>query len=125
MNLNLRVIEAKDMPKEDLFGKCDPFIEIYLDDKRFKETKVIRKTYNPVWNQTFVIPLDHPGSVIEFRFADFDTFKKNDKFGYIKINLDSIPIGKVVNEWYPLTPLKSGKKSWPSSLCHAYCPRIS
>ncbi|EAY22024.1 C2 domain containing protein [Trichomonas vaginalis G3] len=110
MNLNLRAIEAKDMPKEDLFGKCDPFIEIFIDSKQVEKTKVIKKTYNPKWDETFYIPLYHSGSTIEFRFSDYDTMSSNDKFGYITFNLDTIPIGKVIDEWYPLTPYKKNKK---------------
>ena len=59
MNLNLRVIEAKDIPKEDLFGKCDPFIEIYIDNKHVKKTKYVKNTYNPRWDETFYLPLHH------------------------------------------------------------------
>lgn len=46
----------------DLGGRSDPYVKVYvLPDKKKKfETKVCRKTLNPVFNETFVFKVrDH------------------------------------------------------------------
>jgi Ca2+-dependent lipid-binding protein len=54
--LQVTVIEGRNLKKKDLFSESDPYVQIYLDDKKHKQkTKVISNTKNPEWNQTFVL----------------------------------------------------------------------
>jgi len=55
-NLSVTVIQAEDLPALDMGGTSDPYVKLYLlpDKKKKFETKVHRKTLNPVFNETFV-----------------------------------------------------------------------
>jgi Ca2+-dependent lipid-binding protein len=44
--LNIHVIDAKDVPGMDLNGKSDLFVEVKVDQK-FRKTKTIKKTSKP------------------------------------------------------------------------------
>jgi synaptotagmin-1 len=50
------VIQAADLPGMDMSGTSDPYVKVYImpDKKKKFETKVHRKTLNPVFNETFV-----------------------------------------------------------------------
>lgn len=50
------MIQASDLPGMDMSGTSDPYVKVYLlpDKKKKFETKVHRKTLNPVFNETFV-----------------------------------------------------------------------
>ena len=50
------MIQAQELPAMDMSGTSDPYVKVYvLPDKKKKfETKVYRKTLNPVFNETFV-----------------------------------------------------------------------
>lgn len=52
----MTVIQAEDLPALDMGGTSDPYVKVYLlpDKKKKFETKVHRKTLNPVFNETFV-----------------------------------------------------------------------
>ena len=69
--LAITVFQAKDLPKADLLGKSDPFVQVCVGDSR-KSTKVEKSRWvyllserhrsstlsraldrNPVWNQRF------------------------------------------------------------------------
>ena len=52
----MEVIQAQELPAMDMSGTSDPYVKVYvLPDKKKKfETKVYRKTLNPVFNETFV-----------------------------------------------------------------------
>ncbi|KAL1414167.1 hypothetical protein MTO96_007649 [Rhipicephalus appendiculatus] len=54
-NLAVTVIQAEDLPGLDMSGTSDPYVKVYLlpDKKKKYETKVHRKTLNPVFNETF------------------------------------------------------------------------
>ena len=52
--ISITLVEAKHLPKMDLHTKCDPFVIVKLGDTS-KKSKVIKKTYNPKWDQSFVL----------------------------------------------------------------------
>lgn len=49
------MIQAEELPALDMGGTSDPYVKVYLlpDKKKKFETKVHRKTLNPVFNETF------------------------------------------------------------------------
>lgn len=51
----MTVIQAEELPACDAGGTSDPYVKVYLlpDKKKKFETKVHRKTLNPVFNETF------------------------------------------------------------------------
>lgn len=53
--LAVGVLQAEELPGLDMSGTSDPYVKVYLlpDKKKKFETKVHRKTLNPVFNETF------------------------------------------------------------------------
>ena len=53
VNCHIILFQASNLPAMDLFGTSDPFVKCYLlpDRKRKLETKIRRKTLNPIWNE--------------------------------------------------------------------------
>jgi len=106
--LTVGVIQAADLPGMDMSGTSDPYVKVYLlpDKKKKHETKVHRKTNNPVFNETFVfknVPYADMGSkILTFSIYDFDRFSKHDQIGIIKIPLQSVDLGRCVEEWRDL-----------------------
>lgn len=49
------IIQAAELPAMDMGGTSDPYVKVYLlpDKKKKYETKVHRKTLNPVFNEQF------------------------------------------------------------------------
>ena len=84
------------MPKEDTFGKCDPFVQISVGSLPVKKTKVIKNTYNPKWEEEFHFDLPNPGTPIFLKFIDYDEVGANDPFGSVQINSNSLVIGQIV-----------------------------
>lgn len=62
-NLNVTVNQAEELPALDMGGTSDPYVKVYLlpDKKKKFETKVHRKTLNPVFNENFTF------KVVQFR----------------------------------------------------------
>ena len=54
-NLVVTVHQAEELPALDMGGTSDPYVKVYLlpDKKKKFETKVHRKTLNPVFNENF------------------------------------------------------------------------
>lgn len=54
--LTVGVLQATELPAMDMGGTSDPYVKVYImpEKKKKFETKVHRKTLNPVFNETFV-----------------------------------------------------------------------
>lgn len=50
------VLQAAGLPGMDISGTSDPYVKVYIlpDKKKKYETKVHRKTLNPIFDETFV-----------------------------------------------------------------------
>jgi Ca2+-dependent lipid-binding protein len=50
------VIEGRNLRKKDYFSENDPYVQIYLDDKKQRQkSKVKNNCKNPQWNQAFIL----------------------------------------------------------------------
>ncbi|KAJ3113517.1 hypothetical protein HDU96_003299 [Phlyctochytrium bullatum] len=65
------VIKAKDLNRKDTFTNNDAFVDLWLDDKKYKQkTKVIQSSL-PEWNQTFTFNYDR-SYTLNFHVLDKD-----------------------------------------------------
>lgn len=101
------MIQAEDLPACDAGGTSDPYCKVYLlpDKKKKFETKVHRKTLNPVFNETFVFKVPYNEIVMRtlvFAVFDFDRFSKHDQIGEIKIPMNHVDLAQTIEEWRDL-----------------------
>lgn len=56
------IIQAAELPALDMGGTSDPYVKVFLlpDKKKKFETKVHRKTLNPVFNEQFTFKVLFP-----------------------------------------------------------------
>ncbi|CBY24213.1 unnamed protein product [Oikopleura dioica] len=99
-NLKVHVMNANDLPAMDLNGTSDPYVKVYvLPDKKKKfETKVQKKSLDPVFDETFnfkVLYKEIGSKTVVFAVYDFDRFGKHDIIGKIEVPLNSIDLGQI------------------------------
>ncbi|XP_051886038.1 synaptotagmin-10 isoform X2 [Pristis pectinata] len=87
-NLIVTILKCLDLPAKDDSGTSDPYVKIYLlpDRKKKFQTRVHRKTLNPIFNETFQFPVsfDHLNSrKLHFSVFDFDRFSRHDLVGEV------------------------------------------
>lgn len=108
--LAVAIIQCQNLPAMDMGGTSDPYVKCFIlpEKKKKFETKVHRKTLNPIYNETFVFKeieyADIGEKTIAFQIFDFDRFSKHDQIGELMVGLNSIDLGKVVQEWRDLSP---------------------
>lgn len=121
------MIQAEDLPALDMGGTSDPYVKVYLlpDKKKKFETKVHRKTLNPVFNETFVFKVptimrlisqwastscfvqgmpyaEAMNKTLVFAIFDFDRFSKHDQIGEVRVGLCQIDLAQTIEEWREL-----------------------
>ena len=107
--LHVKVIEATDIAKMDgLFGKSDPYVVLNLDGQVHK-TAVIKNTQHPRWNVAFQFPVTNMNGMLRLLMRDEDVVKDDD-MARLDLSLNAIKFGQVIDQWYPMTPVKHVKK---------------
>ena len=86
--LYVKLNKATKLTNKDLFGKSDPFIEVWLE-KAYKQRSKDNKGLNPTYNQTFCFYVRPGQNKLNIRAVDKDTFS-NDKIGETSIDLSNI-----------------------------------
>jgi len=102
--LTVGVIQAANLPAMDVGGTSDPYVKVCLlpDKKKKYETKIHRKTLNPIFNENFVFKVSYAevgSKTLMFQVYDFDRFSKHDHIGQVKVPLNSVDLGRILEEW--------------------------
>jgi len=90
--LHVTVVECKDLPKADILGKVDPYVKVFLMPGNHADlkTKVIKKNFNPVFNDEFSFVIDVENAqkkTIVFQVFDKDIVGKDDAVGEVQVPL--------------------------------------
>ncbi|CAF0821088.1 unnamed protein product [Rotaria sordida] len=98
--LEVTIIEGRNLIKKDKFSQNDAFIEIYFDDKKQKQkTNVIKNSNNPIWNQSFVFNHLRGQDTLHIDVYDQDTFN-NQLIGFIHIDLHDLYNKGHIDDWF-------------------------
>lgn len=109
-DLTVGVLQANDLPAMDMGGNSDPYVKCYImpDKKKKFETKVHRKTLNPVFNEKFVFKAIPYGDLTQrnlmFALYDFDRFSRHDQIGAVEVDLGKVDLGTEIKEWRDIEP---------------------
>lgn len=96
--LQCEIIKADNVPAADRSGYSDPYAVVQLNGEKVFKTKTIKKTLNPVWNESFSIEiLSRTKNKVLLQVWDWDLGPSGDDFlGDVDIDLSQLE---------PLTPV--------------------
>ncbi|XP_026706479.1 synaptotagmin-9 [Athene cunicularia] len=104
--LIVKIHKAINLPAKDFSGTSDPYVKIYLlpDRKTKHQTKVHRKTLNPVFDEVFLFTVpynDLNTRKLHFSVYDFDRFSRHDLIGQVIVDnfLDLADFPRECNIW--------------------------
>ncbi|KAG2261732.1 hypothetical protein Bca52824_068811 [Brassica carinata] len=112
MKLQVRVVEARNLPAMDLNGFSDPYVRLQLGKHRSR-TKVVKKNLNPKWGDDFTFRVDDLKDELVVSVLDEDKYFNDDFVGQVRVPVSQVfdaenqSLGSV---WYPLLPKKKGSK---------------
>lgn len=79
--------KATGLASFDSNGFSDPFVIFKINGKEVGKTKIIKKTLNPEWNESFKLNL-HVNDELEFRLNDYDHLSFDDFMGTSILKID-------------------------------------
>uniref|UniRef100_F6UBB9 Synaptotagmin n=1 Tax=Xenopus tropicalis TaxID=8364 RepID=F6UBB9_XENTR len=120
--LMVGIIQAAELPALDMGGTSDPYVKLFLmpDKKKKFETKVHRKTLNPVFNEQFTFKVPYAelgGKTLVLTVYDFDRFSKHDVIGDVKVPMNTVDFGHVTEEWRDLVSAEKEEQEKLGDIC--------
>jgi len=93
--LTVVVLKARNLPKMDFAGLCDPYVKIYLlyDGQRIakKKTHIKKRTLNPIFNESFIFDVPYQEGLekitLQFLLLDYERVTKNEVIGKLVMNM--------------------------------------
>lgn len=96
--LNLKLISGHGLKSADRNGYSDPFVTIYVNDKRVFKSNIKKKTLDPVWNEDAKVPiLSRSKNQVVLNVLDWDRAGDNDDLGQATLDTSNLELGKSYN----------------------------
>ncbi|KAM9978528.1 hypothetical protein ACTFIY_012297 [Dictyostelium cf. discoideum] len=97
--LQVNVIEGRDLVASDSNGFSDCYATLILGQQK-KKTKIIKKSLNPKWGETFLMRISPLDETLHVLLQDWDQFSSDDFMGECFIDINSLDDTAV---WYTLS----------------------
>merc|ERR1711915_801360 len=100
---------AKDIEKNGMFGKADPYVTLSMGKQKAKSATV-KNSHDPEWNYKAAFDVDET-TPHEINISVFDEdVGKDDSLGNAVLDISSIQEkSQLINQWIPLSNCKSGE----------------
>ncbi|NWQ64856.1 SYT1 protein, partial [Neopipo cinnamomea] len=120
--LKVGVKQAVELKAMDSGGTSDPYVIVYLtsDMKKRYETKVYRKTLNPIFNESFTFQVPQaevPESTLVMQIYDFNRFAKHDIIGEVRLPLASVNLQHIIEQWSELAAASKVEEEQLGEIC--------
>ncbi|KAM9328943.1 E3 ubiquitin-protein ligase NEDD4-like isoform 3-T3 [Gastrophryne carolinensis] len=95
--LRVKIVSGIDLAKKDIFGASDPYVKLSLyvaDENRelaLVQTKTIKKTLNPKWNEEFFFRVHPTNHRLLFEVFDENRLTRDDFLGQVDVPLNHLP----------------------------------
>ncbi|GAB0190408.1 cytosolic phospholipase A2 beta-like [Grus japonensis] len=103
--LSVRIIQAKNIKSRDLLTASDCYVRLWLPSASNGklQTKTIKNSDNPVWNETFYFRIQREiENILELAVCDEDPLTKDDMQFTVLFNVARIRPGEVLRETFAL-----------------------
>jgi uncharacterized protein YxjI len=107
-NYKITVLRGRDLPACHHDGSADPYITLNINGKEEAKTKKIKKTFEPIWNESFTLSNVSDSSVISLDCVDANNIRKDEKLGNFSIPATDLVASRQapLEKWYPVLAKK-------------------
>lgn len=101
-NLTVKIDQANVMAA-DHSGTSDPYVKVMLRGEEIKKTSTVKKTLNPIWNESFTVPIsERMNNKLIFEVYDWNQLGKADFIGGAEVPLYEVYDSEPINIKIPL-----------------------
>ncbi|XP_062553215.1 multiple C2 and transmembrane domain-containing protein isoform X2 [Armigeres subalbatus] len=92
--LRIHLVSGHNLVAMDKSGTSDPYVKFKVGGRLLYKSKTVHKDLNPVWDETFVVPVEDPFQPINIKVFDYDWGLQDDFMGSAKLNLTSLELNR-------------------------------
>ncbi|EAL41731.2 AGAP007646-PA [Anopheles gambiae str. PEST] len=92
--LRVHLISGHGLVAMDKSGTSDPYVKFKVGGRLLYKSKTVHKDLNPVWDETFVVPVEDPFQPIVIKVFDYDWGLQDDFMGSAKLYLTSLELNR-------------------------------
>lgn len=121
--MRVHLISGRDLVAMDKNGTSDPYVKFKLNGRMLHKSKTVHRELNPVWDETFVVPIEDPFQSINIKVFDYDWGLQDDFMGLTKMDLTQLDLGRLhelclkledpSNAMRPMGELRLNVTLWP------------
>ncbi|XP_053319213.1 multiple C2 and transmembrane domain-containing protein 2 [Spea bombifrons] len=99
--LTIHLQEGRNLVVRDRSGTSDPYVKVKLNKKTLYKSKVVYKNLNPVWDETFVLPIQSLDQKLQIKVYDRD-LTTDDFMGSAFLDLQELELNKTEEKTFRL-----------------------
>ncbi|XP_069078858.1 multiple C2 and transmembrane domain-containing protein 2 isoform X2 [Pleurodeles waltl] len=99
--LIIHLKEGRNLVIRDRSGTSDPYVKFKLNKKTLYKSKVVNKNLNPVWDESFVLPIQNLNHKLHVKVYDRD-FTTDDFMGSAVLVLRDLELNKTTEKIFKL-----------------------
>ncbi|XP_055315199.1 multiple C2 and transmembrane domain-containing protein isoform X2 [Sitodiplosis mosellana] len=100
--LRIHLISGHNLKPMDKNGTSDPYVKFKLNGRLLHKSKTVHKDLNPVWDETFIVPIEDPFQSIQIKVFDYDWGLQDDFIGSALLDLTTLELSRVTELMIPL-----------------------
>lgn len=86
----------------DKNGTSDPYVKFKLNSRLLHKSKTVHRDLNPIWDETFIVPIEDPFQCIQIKVFDYDWGLQDDFMGSAQLDLTMLELSKLTELTIPL-----------------------
>ncbi|XP_055687103.1 multiple C2 and transmembrane domain-containing protein isoform X2 [Lutzomyia longipalpis] len=90
--LRIHLISGHNLVAMDKNGTSDPYVKFKVGGRLLYKSRTVHRDLNPVWDETFVVPIEDPFQPINIKVFDYDWGLQDDFMGSAQLNLTTVEL---------------------------------
>ncbi|XP_055701211.1 multiple C2 and transmembrane domain-containing protein isoform X1 [Phlebotomus papatasi] len=90
--LRIHLLSGHDLVAMDKNGTSDPYVKFKVGGRLLYKSRTVHRDLNPVWDETFVVPIEDPFQPINIKVFDYDWGLQDDFMGSAQLDLTSVEL---------------------------------
>lgn len=93
--LRIHLISGHNLRAMDKSGTSDPYVKFKMNGRLLHKSKTIYRDLNPVWDETFTVPIEDPFQQINIKVFDYDWGLQDDYIGSAQLDLTTLELSRL------------------------------
>ena len=130
--LRVTVVEARGLPKMDLFRSTDAYCLVFLSEPYGESvtgavtfrTETVQNSLEPVWNADMELPIMPGASALTVAVFDYDSLTEDDLVGVVHVHLAELDVWVQQDKWFKVHNHKMDDKRLKDAEVHLKITRL-